>query len=123
MSTNNKKFVEKCVYCHIYHKFSNSHRLFLNCSLGLERISRNIPENKKKPEDSSSQLAATPQDQGKRETAPRKKHFWSNWPVIGDAPKAIVAEQPETDPSKEKQQEHIEVKVDEDNKGKNSKYE
>ncbi|ESW06123.1 hypothetical protein PHAVU_010G021600 [Phaseolus vulgaris] len=102
-------------------------------STGLERTG-----NKKKPDDSSSHLAATSQDQGKGEIAPRKKHFWSNWPVFGDAPKASVPKQPKTDPSKESDltaasqatvakqpeidipdenlQEHIEVKVDVDNK-------
>ncbi|XP_014516010.1 involucrin [Vigna radiata var. radiata] len=79
-------------------------------STGLERT-----ENKK-PEDSSSHLTATSQDQGKGEIAPLKKHFWSNWPVIGDGLKASIPKQPKTDFPDEKQQEHIEVKVDEDNK-------
>ncbi|RDX67821.1 Membrane protein of ER body-like protein, partial [Mucuna pruriens] len=78
---------------------------------GVESISRNIPE-KKKSEDSSSHLSATSQEQGKGETVPKKKHFWSNWPVIGHASKASTPKKPEIDIPDKKQQEHIEVKVD-----------
>ncbi|TKY68652.1 Membrane protein of ER body 1 [Spatholobus suberectus] len=91
---------------------------------GLESFSRNIPGNKKS-EDSPSHSSATSQDQGKGQIAPKKKHFWSNWAVIGDAFEAFIPKQPKTSTSKksekqpeidlpdEKQQEHIEVKIDE----------
>ncbi|KAJ1427953.1 vacuolar iron transporter-like protein [Sesbania bispinosa] len=63
---------------------------------GLE----NIPGNNMKSQDSSNHLSATSQDtfldQKKVQVAPRKKHFWSDWAVIGGFSEASVPKQPET---------------------------
>ncbi|RDX70396.1 Membrane protein of ER body-like protein, partial [Mucuna pruriens] len=106
--------------------------------LGPQKVATEM-EDKINDTDSSSHVGATSEDQGKDQIAPKKKHFWSNWAVIGDAseapvpkqpkrtgfskksdwrviaaaPQATIPKQPEIDFPDEKQQEHIEVTIDE----------
>ncbi|CAJ1949529.1 unnamed protein product [Sphenostylis stenocarpa] len=91
---------------------------------GLQTTDKEVP-----PELGAQKVATEAEDKGD-EIAPKKKHFWSNKPAIGDAPKASIPKEPKTDPSKESDltaapqatvakqpemdiPEHIEVKVDE----------
>ncbi|KAK7304521.1 hypothetical protein VNO77_42402 [Canavalia gladiata] len=55
-----------------------------------------ISGENKKSEDSSNDLSATSQEQGKSQVAPKKKHFWNNWAVIRRASEASIPKQPKT---------------------------
>ncbi|TKY68651.1 Membrane protein of ER body protein [Spatholobus suberectus] len=95
--------------------------------LGPQKVATEVEDKTKKSEDSSSHLSATSEDQGKGQIAPKKKPFWSNWAVIKPkqpitaAAEATIPKQPEIDFPDEKQQEQIEVKIDEVDTGPTEK--
>ncbi|KAL2319276.1 hypothetical protein Fmac_028245 [Flemingia macrophylla] len=99
-------------------------------------VASEVEDNIKKSEDSSSRLSVTSEDLGKSKIAPKKKYFWSDWAVIGDASEAskikqaktesseksewkvisaaspaTIPRQPEIDILDEKQQKNLEVKI------------
>ncbi|KAL2319279.1 hypothetical protein Fmac_028248 [Flemingia macrophylla] len=88
---------------------------------GLENIT-----GFKSSEASSSHLREASQDQG--DIAPKKTHFWTNWAIIGDVFKDFIPKKPKISSSKKsgkqpeiglpdgKQEDHVEVKIDEADK-------